>query len=553
MFIRQSKLLVLIIMGIIVFSFIGCLESSSINPANSPGTASQMAGPQAAVAASSAVSGIYGGGPIYKNRSVTISELKASGFTEVIVWNIAVSAAGDLNFNGEFPVASNGSYTGGSTYPNFASDMSSLKSGTTSVTRVTFCIGSSNVGDFQHIRDLINSQGTGSTSILYKNFLALKNATGVNAIDLDDENCYDQSTMVQFCVMLGNMGLKVSLCPYTNSSFWTSVASQVNSQRAGTIDAVNLQCYAGGGGNSPCSGWNFGGIPVHPGLWDTNDTPSQVQTHMSSWKSSCGITGGWMWLYDDFVNNGKAAQYANAINTALGGGSAPGAATNPNPANNATGVSTTTTLSWTAGSGATSHDVYFGTSNPPASKGNQTGTTYNPGTLTANTKYYWRIDEKNSVGTTTGTVWNFTTGSTGGGTDITNLGGTITAQYTDSPSGEDIAKLIDNNTATKYLTFHSSGWVQFQASSGAVVVKYTITSANDVPARDPKNWTLQGSNNGSSWTTLNTQSNQTFASRFLTKTYTFSNSTSYTYYRLNVTAVGSGSIMQMAEWELWKN
>jgi hypothetical protein len=150
---------------------------------------------------------------------------------------------------------------------------------------------------------------------------------------------------------------------------------------------------------------------------------------------------------------------------------------------------------------------------------------------------------KNGLGTTTPPT----------GTDITNTGGTISAQYTDSPSGEDIAKLIDNTSSTKYLTFHSAGWVQFHATTGAVVVKYTITSANDVPARDPKNWTLQGSNNGTSWTTLNTQTNQTFASRFLTKTYTFSNATSYTYYRLNVTAVGSGSILQMAEWELWKN
>jgi hypothetical protein len=261
---------------------------------------------------------IYGGGPIYKNRTVTIPELKASGFTEVIVWNIHVRANGDLNFNGEFPVASNGSYTGGSMYPNFASDLQNLKTGTTSVNRVTLSIGSSNVGDFQNIRDLINSQGTGSTSILYRNFQALKTATGADAIDLDDENCYDLSSMVKFCVMLGNLGYNVALCPYTNSNFWTNVASQVNTQRPGTIDQVHLQCYAGGGGNNPCSGWNFGSIPVHPGLWDIDYTPSGVQSKIAGWKNACGITGGWMWLYDDFVNNGKAAQYATAIKNGLG-------------------------------------------------------------------------------------------------------------------------------------------------------------------------------------------------------------------------------------------
>ena len=92
-------------------------------------------------------------------------------------------------------------------------------------------------------------------------------------------------------------------------------------------------------------------------------------------------------------------------------GSAPGAATNPSPAAGATSVSLTADLSWTAGSGATSHNVYFGTSSPGTSRGNQTATTYDTGTMIAGTVYYWRIDEVNSYGTTTGTVWSFTTGS----------------------------------------------------------------------------------------------------------------------------------------------
>ena len=63
--------------------------------------------------------------------------------------------------------------------------------------------------------------------------------------------------------------------------------------------------------------------------------------------------------------------------------SPPGLATSPSPANGATGVSISNpTLSWTAGSGATSHDVYFGSSNPPAFRQNQGGTTYSPGRST---------------------------------------------------------------------------------------------------------------------------------------------------------------------------
>ncbi len=98
--------------------------------------------------------------------------------------------------------------------------------------------------------------------------------------------------------------------------------------------------------------------------------------------------------------------YTDSVFAAL---EAPDLATNPNPANNATGVSRVLTLSWTTGFGVTSCDVYFGTSNPPESKGNQTTTTYNPVVLAQNTTYYWRIDEKNSSSTTAGPVWSFTT------------------------------------------------------------------------------------------------------------------------------------------------
>ncbi|MHC4546741.1 MAG: DUF362 domain-containing protein [Planctomycetota bacterium] len=76
----------------------------------------------------------------------------------------------------------------------------------------------------------------------------------------------------------------------------------------------------------------------------------------------------------------------------------PGPASNPSPADNAKGISTTTDLNWTAGSDAESYDVYFGTGNPPAFQ-----------------TYYWRIDAVNSWGITEGTVWNFMSRSPGPG------------------------------------------------------------------------------------------------------------------------------------------
>jgi len=261
--------------------------------------------------------GIFGGGPFYKNPGANITEIENSGFTEAIVWSVEVKSNGDLNFNGEFPLTSNGAYVGNQTHPDFPGNMAQLKQGM--VKRVTFSIGSSNVGDWQDIVALVRSQGTGTDSILYKDFQALKAAIpALDALDFDDENSYDATTTIAFGVMLGKLGYHVMPDPYTNNSYWTNVVSQINSQQPGTVDGVHLQAYAGGQGNNPCVGWNFGSVPVFPGLWDKNDTPAQVQSIMSGWHSQCGILGGFMWLYDDFVGNGLAAQYANAINTAVG-------------------------------------------------------------------------------------------------------------------------------------------------------------------------------------------------------------------------------------------
>ncbi len=89
----------------------------------------------------------------------------------------------------------------------------------------------------------------------------------------------------------------------------------------------------------------------------------------------------------------------------------PGRAVNPSPSHESTGVQTSTGLAWGTGEGAASHNVYFGFVYPPDYRGNQAGTTFNPGPLLPGTTYYWRIDEVNEARATAGNVWTFTTGS----------------------------------------------------------------------------------------------------------------------------------------------
>jgi hypothetical protein len=51
-----------------------------------------LAGAVTTPSSRAATSGIFGGGPFYKSATNNINEIKNSGFTEAIVWNIEVTA-----------------------------------------------------------------------------------------------------------------------------------------------------------------------------------------------------------------------------------------------------------------------------------------------------------------------------------------------------------------------------------------------------------------------------------------------------------------------------
>jgi hypothetical protein len=130
--------------------------------------------------------------------------------------------------------------------------------------------------------------------------------------------------------------------------------------------------------------------------------------------------------------------------------------------------------------------------------------------------------------------------------------GTVTAQYNDSPAGEGVANLMDGKTSTKYLTSHNAAWVRWKGTNALRAVSYALTSANDVPGRDPKSWMLQGSTDGATWKQLDSRTGQTFTARFQKKSYTIATPGSYGYYRLNITAAADPALnkLQLAEWDL---
>jgi len=67
-----------------------------------------------------------------------------------------------------------------------------------------------------------------------------------------------------------------------------------------------------------------------------------------------------------------------------------------------------------------------------------------------------------------------------------------------------------------------------------------------------RDWTLSGSNNGSTWTVLDTRSGVTTWVAGERREYSFTNTTAYEYYRLDITANvdGAGALTEVREFEL---
>ena len=128
----------------------------------------------------------------------------------------------------------------------------------------------------------------------------------------------------------------------------------------------------------------------------------------------------------------------------------------------------------------------------------------------------------------------------------------VSDQHADNPSGEGVACAFDGTTASKWLTFHDKAWLQlhFPKEEAYAAASYTVASANDEANRDPKAWTLQGSNDGEKFVDLDSRSGEDFTERYQVKRYTIPSPAAYRYYRLNITQNHGDNRTQLSEWDL---
>jgi hypothetical protein len=195
-------------------------------------------------------------------------------------------------------------------------------------------------------------------------------------------------------------GEPMNLGPVINTSYW---------EFSPNISADGSTLYFGSmppGGTGNADLWRAPIIPVVDFNGDEMVDFKDFSKLAQYWKQNeAGVDIGPTPLGDGTIDFRDLAVFAEHFR--LGGRPFP--ASNPNPADGSTGISTTAFLSWTAGDGAESHEVYFGTAYPLPLVSTETDTTYAPPVMARKTTYYWRIDEVNSKGKTTGQTWSFIT------------------------------------------------------------------------------------------------------------------------------------------------
>jgi len=118
-------------------------------------------------------------------------------------------------------------------------------------------------------------------------------------------------------------------------------------------------------------------------------------------------------------------------------------------------------------------------------------------------------------------------------------------------SREAIEKTVDGDPGTKWCMEHGNRPVVWQVTLAeepvAPLTRYTLTSANDMPGRDPQHWQLLGSSDEASWTLLDEQRlDKPFPERHASKTFTFENDKAFRSFRL-VFQPTDGTHFQVAE------
>jgi len=152
-------------------------------------------------------------------------------------------------------------------------------------------------------------------------------------------------------------------------------------------------------------------------------------------------------------------------------------ASNPSPANVASSVAFSSSLSWTPGSNAVTHAMYLGTSSnavaqattsSPQFRGLLTTTNFYP-SLNPSSAYYWRVDEINGTNISAGAVWSFVTAPLPALAHRYSFGEAGGASTADSVGGPAWAGTLPNGGALSGLLTLTSNSLQYASLPTGIV------------------------------------------------------------------------------------
>jgi alpha-L-fucosidase 2 len=113
---------------------------------------------------------------------------------------------------------------------------------------------------------------------------------------------------------------------------------------------------------------------------------------------------------------------------------------------------------------------------------------------------------------------------------------------------------IDGNSDTKWCVENQGAFpLIWQARLNAddqksPITRYTLTSANDVPERDPSAWRFYGSQDAKTWTLLDERKDVAiWPARNSAQSFEFENQTAYSHYKFEFLATHGASHFQLAE------
>lgn len=171
------------------------------------------------------------------------------------------------------------------------------------------------------------------------------------------------------------------------------------------------------------------------------------------------------------------------------------------------------------------------------------------GAFVADVSQLWAVREPGYTGT-----WpDLGNDETSGYTNLVGEGrGTAKASGEGFPR-EHFTNAFDGKSSTKWCIKSPAVWIEYHFADNArpALAAYAITTANDVPDRDPGEWHLFGSNDGGqTWEPVDSRKGQQWQARFQKRLFRLEQPAHYNAYRFEIRNSGNPDTTQLSQIEL---